>query len=91
MSDVNSVIPRWRFSYGWSSGLTIIFKSKRSEWNNVQFCYRPYPWAYKLRRWGIGSVPGWMIGQRMIVIDLGRNRCISIHITSRHARPKVIV
>lgn len=73
-------IPRWRFY--WGCGFTVLFKSKRSEWNNIQFCYRPYPWSYKLRRFGVGWIPGWMTWQGMLVIDLGRNRCISIHLTA---------
>jgi hypothetical protein len=34
-----TAIPRWRF---WANryGFGFIFKSKRSDWNNVQMCFR---------------------------------------------------
>lgn len=77
-------IPRWRFwlRYGWG----VIFKSKHSPHNNLMIAYRPYAWAHKEKRWGISVVrydhiKGYSPGTRMIVVDLGVNRCLSIHIT----------
>lgn len=88
---MHPTIPRWRFwwqraSSQFMASAGFIFKSNHSPHNNLMVCYRPYPWAYKARRWGI-TVSSEMFkyhypeGTKMVVIDLGKNCCISIHIT----------